>query len=145
MNAANDLGATPLYLACRNRSAPMVERLLAAGANANAKLLNGETALMTCARTGEAEGVKALLVHGADVKAKEPEHDQTALMWAAAQSHPEVVGMLIEVWRGRAGAFAVYPQTVVGEQTQRAGSEELNYTCAGRHDAVAVCGAQWRR
>src|SRR3954466_572 len=24
VNAANDLGATPLYLACRNRSAPMV-------------------------------------------------------------------------------------------------------------------------
>jgi hypothetical protein len=27
----------------------MVDRLLAAGANANAKLLNGETVLMTCA------------------------------------------------------------------------------------------------
>src|SRR4051794_16826702 len=35
VNAANDDGATPLYLACINRSAPMLERLLAAGADAN--------------------------------------------------------------------------------------------------------------
>ena len=69
----------------------MVERLLAAGANPNAALLNGETVLMTCARTGDAGAVKALLAHGADVNAKEREHDQTALMWAAAQRHPDVV------------------------------------------------------
>ena len=53
----------------------MVDRLLAAGGECNAKLLNGETALMTCARTGEPKAVKALLLHGADAKAKEPEHD----------------------------------------------------------------------
>src|SRR6058998_1219848 len=32
VDSANDLGATPLHLACTNRAAPMVERLLAAGA-----------------------------------------------------------------------------------------------------------------
>src|SRR5438105_638983 len=32
VNAANDDGATPLFLACMNHSAPMVERLLTAGA-----------------------------------------------------------------------------------------------------------------
>ena len=69
----------------------MVEKLLAAGANPNAALLNGETVLMTCARTGEIGAVKALLARGANVNAKEPSHDQTALMWAAAQKHPEVV------------------------------------------------------
>ena len=67
----------------------MVERLLAAGANANAALLNGETVLMTCARAGDAAAVKALLARGADVNAKEREHQQTALMWAAAQRHPD--------------------------------------------------------
>lgn len=127
-NATNDLGATPLYLACRNRSATMVDRLLAAGANANSKLLNGETALMTCARTGEPKTVKALLVHGADAKAREPEHDQTALMWAAAQSHPQAVAMLIEFGADVRARSRIYAQTVVGEQTQRAGREELNYT-----------------
>ena len=128
VNAVNDDGATPLHLACTNRSAPMVERLLAAGANANAKLLNGETALMTCSRTGDVKAVKALLVHGAEVNAKEPEHDQTALMWAAAQSHPEVVGLLLEFGARFRDRSRIYPQTVVGEQTQRAGREELNYT-----------------
>ncbi len=127
-NVASDLGVTPLHLACTNRSAPMVERLLTAGANANATLLNGETVLMTCARAGDARAVKALLVRGADVNAKEHEHHQTALMWAVAQRHPEVVQSLIDARADIRARSLTYPQTVVGEQTQRAGREELNYT-----------------
>ena len=57
----------------------MVERLLAAGADANAASLNGETVLMTCARAGDAEAVKALLVKGARVNVKEKAHDQTGI------------------------------------------------------------------
>jgi uncharacterized protein len=128
VDAANDLGSTPLHLACNNRSAAMVERLLAAKANPNAKLLNGETVLMTCARAGNASAVKALLVRGADSKAREPEHYQTALMWAAANSHPEVTALLIEFGADVRARSRSYAQTVVGEQTQRAGREELNYT-----------------
>ena len=128
LSEANDVGATPLHLACTNRSAPMVERLLAAHANANARLLNGETVLMTCARAGEPKAVKALLMHGADVNAKETAHDQTALMWAAAQSHPDVVQLLVETGADIRARSRTYPQTVVGVQTQRAGREELNYT-----------------
>lgn len=127
VDTANDLGSTPLHLACTNRSAPMVDRLLEAGANPNAKLLNGETVLMTCARTGDVKAVKALLVHGADTKAKETEHDQTALMWAAAQKHPDIVALLIEFGADVRARSRTYSQTVVGEQTQRAGREELNY------------------
>jgi ankyrin repeat protein len=127
-NAANDFGATPLHLACTNRSAPMVERLLAAGGNPNASLLNGETVLMTCARAGDARAVKALLARGADVNAKEREHQQSPLMWAAAQRHPAVVQLLIEAGADIRARSLTYPQTVVGEQTQRAGREELNYT-----------------
>ena len=128
VNAADEGGMTPLHLACTNRSAPMVERLLTAGANANARLLNGETVLMTCARAGDARAVKALLVHGADVNAREAAHEQTALMWAAAQSHPDVVQTLVEARADIRARSRTYPQTVVGEQTQRAGREELNYT-----------------
>ena len=127
-NVANDLGATPLHLACTNRSAPIVERLLAAGANANATLLNGETVLMTCARAGAADAVDALVRHGANVNAKEREHHQTALMWAAAERHPDVVRVLIGAHADIRARSLTYPQTVVGEQTQRAGREELNYT-----------------
>jgi uncharacterized protein len=128
VDTANDLGSTPLHLACNNRSAAMVERLLAAKANPNAKLLNGETVLMTCARTGSAAAVKALLVHGADPKAREPEHNQTALMWAAANSHSDVTALLIEFGAEVQARSRSYEQTVVGEQTQRAGREELNYS-----------------
>ena len=127
-NAANDLGVTPLHLACTNRSATMVERLLSAGASANAALLNGETVLMTCARAGGAAAVKALLARNADVNAKEREHQQTALMWAVAQRHPDVVQVLIDAKADIRARSFTYAQTVVGEQTQRAGREELNYT-----------------
>lgn len=127
VDAANDLGSTPLHLACDNASAAMVDRLLAAKANPNAKLLDGETVLMACARTGSAAAVKALLVHGANAKAAEPEHDQTALMWAAAEKHPDVVAMLLEFGADVRARSRSYSQTVVGEQTQRAGREKLNY------------------
>jgi ankyrin repeat protein len=127
-SVANDLGTTPLHLACTNRSAAMVDRLLAAGANARAALLNGETVLMTCARSGNSAGVKALLAHRADVNAKENEHQQTALMWAVAQQHPDVVKVLIDAGADLRARSLTYTQVVVGEQTQRAGREELNYT-----------------
>lgn len=127
VDRANDLGATPLHLACNNGSAAMVDRLLAGKANPNAKLLNGETVLMSCARTGNAAAVKALLVHGADPKAAEPEHNQTALMWAAAEGHADVVAMLLEFGADVRARSRSWSQTVVGEQTQRAGREKLNY------------------
>jgi ankyrin repeat protein len=127
-SVADDLGTTPLHLACTNRSAAMVERLLSADANGNAALPSGETALMTCARAGDARAVKALLAHGADVNATEHEHHQTALMWAVAQRHPDVVRLLIDSRADVRARSATYAQTVVGEQTQRAGREELNYT-----------------
>lgn len=127
-NVADDVGMTPLHVACTNRSGAMVERLLSAAASANATLPSGETALMTCARTGDARAVKALLAHGGDANAKEHEHHQTALMWAAAQRHPAIVKLLIDVGADVRARSLTYAQTVVGEQTQRAGREELNYT-----------------
>ena len=125
---ANDTGFTPLHLACTNRNGAMVERLLSAGADANAASLNGETVLMTCARSGDAKAVKALLVKGARVNVKEKAHEQTALMWAAAQRHTDVTGLLVEAGADINAQSRTYAQTVVGEQTQRFGREELNYT-----------------
>ena len=128
VNAANDLGATPLQVTCQNRSGPMVRLLLAAEADANAELLNGETVLMICAQTGDTSSVEALLDDGARVNQQESGHEQTALMWAAAQGHAEVVRLLLESGADFRARSITYPQTVVDEQTQRAGREELNYT-----------------
>jgi ankyrin repeat protein len=94
-NAANDLRMTPLVQACTNGSPALVALLLKAGANPNTPAGTGETPLMTCARSGVVEAVRLLLVQGADVNAKEPNQNQTALMWATAAQHAKVVETLI--------------------------------------------------
>src|SRR5215471_5488286 len=94
-NTANDFKMTPLAQACTNASSEMVNLLLQAGANPNTPIGTGETPLMTCARTGNDRAVRLLLGRGADVNAKEPTQNQTALMWAAAEQHPEILQTLI--------------------------------------------------
>ena len=95
VDAANDFGVTPLWLACLNGSETLVAVLLAAGADANAALPSGETVLMTASRTGSAETVRLLASHGADLNAREHTRGQTALMWAVAQQHPDIVETLV--------------------------------------------------
>jgi ankyrin repeat protein len=121
-NAANRYGVTPLTLACTNGNGDLVELLLEAGADPNATLPGGETALMTASRTGRIGPVRALLAHGAKLDGKvhgmgrqegaganafnfrlydptifdfETQPEQTALLWAAAEGHAEVVEELI--------------------------------------------------
>ena len=57
----------------------------------NAALPEGETALMTAARTGKVDAVRLLLAHGAHVNAREGWKQQTALMWAAHEGNAETV------------------------------------------------------
>jgi ankyrin repeat protein len=87
---------TPLSEACTNANSAFVRALLKSGANPNTPIATGETPLMTCARTGAVDGIKMLVEYGAAVNAKEPAQGQTALMWAAAERHPEAVQALID-------------------------------------------------
>ena len=95
-NTADDHGVTPLERASENANAEVVERLLARGAEAAAKRVSGLTPLMTAARTGNIDVVRALVDRGAVVNARTHETNSTALMWALAAPHPEVVRLLLD-------------------------------------------------
>ncbi len=95
-NLANDFKMTPLSQACTNASPEFVRLLLKSGANPNTAIATGETPLMTCARTGSVDAVKRLVEFGANIEAREPKEGQTALMWAAAEHHADVVKALLD-------------------------------------------------
>ena len=74
-----------------------------------------------------------LLVRGAKVNATEPNQHQTALMWAAAQSHPRVLQALIEAHADlaahtRLGFTALHFAARVGDMA----------TCVGPPDVIAM-------
>jgi ankyrin repeat protein len=95
-STTNRYGVSPMALACENGNPGIVERLLKDGVSANTTGRLGETALHTCARAGKTAAAKVLIVNGASVDAVESWRGQTALMWAAAEGHPETMRMLIE-------------------------------------------------
>jgi uncharacterized protein len=94
-DVVNSFGSSPLAEAARVANANLVGMLLDAGANAKRANEDGETPLMLAARTGAVKVAELLVQHGADVNARERFRDQTALMWAAAENHPEMVAFLI--------------------------------------------------
>lgn len=96
VSAQNVYGAYALSEAAIIGSAPIIDALLRAGADPNQANPEGETPLMIVARTGNVEAARLLLEAGANVNAKEEWGGQTALIWAAAQSQPDMVKFLIE-------------------------------------------------
>jgi uncharacterized protein len=93
--ATRDGAITPLFLACKNGSAPMIELLLKAGADPNSGTETGTTALMMAASAGNPEGLTVLIAHGANVNAKDVAHGQTALIFAAALNRAEAIKVLM--------------------------------------------------
>jgi ankyrin repeat protein len=74
----------------------MIDRLLKAGADANAPLsAGGDTALMMAARTGKTDAIRVLVEAGGNVNAKESWGGTTALMWAVSEGHADAARMLI--------------------------------------------------
>ncbi|MEP7307244.1 MAG: ankyrin repeat domain-containing protein [Acidobacteriota bacterium] len=95
VSVANKYGATPMSLAAEVGNADMLKALLEAGANADSPNPDGQTALLAVARTGNVAAAQLLLDHGATVDAREKWGGQTALMWASARRHPEMMRLLI--------------------------------------------------
>ncbi len=96
VRAVNDYGVSPMSAAAENGDAVMLDLLLRAGADVESATPEGQTALMAVARTGNIEAAKVLLRHRANPNATEQWGGQTALMWAAAQSQPRMVRLLLD-------------------------------------------------
>jgi hypothetical protein len=83
INQADDKGLRPLHYACARGDAPLIAALLDKGADANAADPDGETPLLLLVRNSFdiADGVQALIAHGAHVDAQD-KAGRTALMEA---------------------------------------------------------------
>jgi ankyrin repeat protein len=95
-SAANKYGSTPLLEAAVRGNPLVIEKLVKAGADVNAGNGDGQTALLILSRTSNVEAAKFLISHGANVNVTEHWHDQTPLIWAAAESQPAMVKLLLD-------------------------------------------------
>ncbi len=94
-SVTNEYGSSPLSEAAIVGNPDVIGKLLKAGADPNASNADGQTPLMVLARTSNVAAATQLLRRGAKVDQVEQWHEQTALMWAAAESQPEMVQLLI--------------------------------------------------
>lgn len=117
VEARNEFGTSALHEASIQGNAAVIAALLAAGADPNAANPEGETPLMVVARTGNVEAARLLVDAGADVNTTERWGGQSALMWAAAQSQPDMIAFLAS--RGAdldaRGVIRQWPRKVITE------------------------------
>ena len=95
-SVANKFGSTPLLEAAVRGNPLVIEKLVKAGADVNAGNGDGQTALLILSRTSNVDSAKLLISHGANVNVTEHWHDETPLMWAAAESQPAMVKLLLD-------------------------------------------------
>lgn len=95
-NVGNDYGSLPLAEAAAIGNPEMIRLLIEAGADVTAANPDGQTALMVVARSNKLEAAELLIEAGADVNRAETWRGQTPLMWAAAQSQPAMIRLLLE-------------------------------------------------
>lgn len=94
LDAKNESGQTPLFLAVNNGKKDVVELLLASGANVNAVDINGLTVLSLACENGFLDLVKLLIKRGAGVNAKNKYHE-TPLHIATQNAHKQVAELLL--------------------------------------------------
>ena len=92
LNAANDLGETPLMLAALKGHLDLVKKLAAKGANVNK---TGWTPLHYAASNGHTDVIKLLLENYAYIDAESP-NGSTPLMMASMYGNPQSVKMLLD-------------------------------------------------
>lgn len=95
VNARNERGETPLYLATRAAYAPLVSVLIIAGANVNAPADDGTTPLHVAAEQGNLAIAQILVSEGANPNTK-AKNGTTPLHVAAKQGNAKLVENLID-------------------------------------------------
>lgn len=96
---------TPLMLACRQGSFPMIKLLVDADANINSQdSRDGSSPVMMCAQRGNLEAVKYMMARGGDLQ-KRTRCAETALHLAAGNDHLDVVEYILQ--HGPPGAAGV--------------------------------------
>lgn len=105
-DAADRLRATPLLHAASGGYVDVVRLLLDAGASVDAATFAGTTPLMAAATSGKSAVAQLLIEAGADVDRRSVRGDETALMFAAAQGHADVITILA-AHHARVDAFSV--------------------------------------
>ena len=92
----NDYGSSPMSEAAVLGNADLIKKLLKAGADPESPNADGQTALMIVARSNNVKAAEVFIKAGADVNATETWKGQTAVIWAAAQSQPEMLKLLLK-------------------------------------------------
>jgi len=97
INHKDHRGFNALMLACESPKADieLVKTLIDKGANINAISDRGATALMAAAKIGHNDIVEILVSNGADINARNFDHNITPLIWAASGGHSYIVKFLL--------------------------------------------------
>ena len=96
VNVLNNYGSSPVAEAAILGDAAIMAALLAAGADPESPNTDGQTALMVVARSSNLDTAQLLLDAGTDVNATEQWRGQNAVIWAAGQSQPEMLDLLLK-------------------------------------------------
>jgi 7,8-dihydropterin-6-yl-methyl-4-(beta-D-ribofuranosyl)aminobenzene 5'-phosphate synthase len=122
-DAKDEMGRTPLHLACYGGHTELVKFLLAKGADIEAEFANGATPLFWAIPEGHIDIVKLLIHEGGDIQARQ--NDGTSLLHIAAVSgRKEIAELLIDK--------GLDPNT-----KQNEGSNPLTYAVSRGHRDVA--------
>jgi len=96
VNTVNKYGSSPMSEAATLGDYDIMKALLDAGADVNSANEYNQTALMIVVRSNNVDTAKLLIDRGADVNAVETWQGQNAVIFAAAQSQPEMLNLLLD-------------------------------------------------